>query len=69
VDMACHCAPSIYFKPFILHAKPPAIEHYFFVFFSYEQVYPVYYSEGYKIQLIVISEFVFTAQGFLIANV
>jgi len=37
----------------------------FFVFFSYEKVYPVYYGEAYEIELIVIAEFVFAAQGFL----
>jgi hypothetical protein len=49
-----------------LYAILPTIKYYPFVFYSYEKVYPVYYGEGYEVQLIVVFEFVFTARGFLL---
>jgi hypothetical protein len=59
MDMTCHDAPAVNFKPFICLAMFPAIQHNLFVFVSDKEVYPVNNCKAYEIKLILIPEFIF----------
>jgi hypothetical protein len=61
VDMACHDAPPVNFKPFLLLAVLPAVDHDIFVFAADKQIDPVYNSEAHKIKLVLVVEFIFGA--------
>ena len=61
--MACHNAPGMYIKVFVLLAISDACKYNILVLVSDEQVYPVCDGEGYKIQLVIVPEFVFAAHG------
>ena len=52
---------GVYLQPFFFLAKTPAIKNNVFVFFSDEQIDPIDYRKGYKIQLAGIAKFVFPA--------
>ena len=61
MQMTCHDAPCMYFKVFVLLAVPDRCQYNVFVIGSYKQIYPVGNCKSYKIQLTVISEFIFSA--------
>jgi len=61
MDMAAHDAPSINIKSFMLLAVPKAIKHNVFILVAGKQVYPVYNSKAYKVEFVLVVEFVFCA--------
>ncbi len=65
MQVAGHDAPRIQFKVFFSRsagAKSQTVKQNFFVFVSNEYINPIYCGEADKIQLAVVSEFVFSAQ-------
>ena len=63
VNVAAHNAVSNYFKTFVLLAIPDASKEDIFVFSPDENVKPVDYRKGDKVQCILISDFVFSAHS------
>jgi len=63
MHVACHNAPGVYIEIFVLLAVSYACQYNVLVFISDEQVNPVGDGEGYKIQFVIVAEFVFAAHG------
>ena len=59
--MACHNAPGMYIKVFVLLAISDTCQYNILILISDKQVYPIGDGEGYKIQFVIVSEFIFTA--------
>jgi hypothetical protein len=61
MNMAGHDNPAKYFQSFVLLAVFPAGNDNFPVFLPNKYIYPIHHRITYKIQLILVSKFVFPA--------
>jgi hypothetical protein len=59
--MARHYAPAINFQSFVFLAVLPAFKHNVFIFVTDKQVYPANNGKAYKVKLLLVSEFIFSA--------
>ena len=59
MDVACHNTITVQLKPLLSLAKLNTFNQNGSIFFPYKKVYPVYYGKSHKMNVPIVSKFVF----------